>query len=129
MGFGMGVFFAVIIAMAYVVAPIMLIWGWIRWIGRREVLGRPFFLSLIGFILSTASGLLAISTIVYARAIHGFPFYDPTLLRIYRWGFLLSAGGIVLGLTGIAKANALRWHAPLAGLGTLAFWMSAAATE
>jgi len=81
------------------------------------------------FILSTASGVLAVSAIVYAVAIHGFPFYDPTLLRIYAWGFLLSAGGIVLGLTGVSAPNALRWHAPLAGLGTLAFWMIAAATE
>ena len=65
----------------------------------------------------------------YARAIHGFAFYDPTLLGIYRWGFLLSIGGIVLGLTGISMPNALRWHAPLAGLGMLASWMIAAAAE
>jgi len=129
MKFGMGVFFALLVTMGYVLAPIMLIWGWIRWIRRREELGRPFFLSLIGFILSTASGVLAVSAIVYAVAIHGFPFYDPTLLRIYAWGFLLSAGGIVLGLTEVSAPNALRWHAPLAGLGTLAFWMIAAATE
>ena len=73
--------------------------------------------------------MLAVSSIVYAVAIHGFPFYDPGLLRIYRWGFLLSAGGIVLGLTGVWAPNALRWQAPLAGLGTLSFWMIAAATE
>lgn len=125
----MGVFFAVMIAMAYVLAPVSLIWGWIRWISRRQKLGRPFFLSLIGFILTTLSGLLAISTMAYALATHGFRFYDPNLLRIYRWGFLLSIGGIVLGLTGVSVPNALRWHAPLAGLGMLAFWMIAAATE
>jgi len=65
----------------------------------------------------------------YAVATRGFPFYDPTLLRIYAWGSLLSAGGIVLGLTGVSAPNALRWHAPLAGLGMLAFWMIAAASE
>jgi len=125
----MGVFFAVMVAMGYLLAPMMLIWGWIRWINKREKLGRPFFLSLIGFILSTASGVLAVSAIVYAVTIHGFQFYDPRLLRIYLWGFLLSAGGIVLGLTGVSAPNALRWQAPLAGLGMLAFWMSAAAGE
>jgi hypothetical protein len=129
MKFGMGVFFGVMVAMGYLVAPITLIWGWIRWIGRREELGRPFFLSLIGFILSTASGALAVSAIVYAEAIHGFQIYDPTLLRIYTLGLLLSAGGIVLGLTGVSVPNVLRWHAPLAGIGMLAFWMIAAATE
>src|SRR5271156_94635 len=129
MKFGMGVFFVVMVAMGYILAPIMLIWGWIRWIRRRRELGYPFFLSIIGFVLSTASGVLAASAIVYAVAIHGFPFYDPALLRIYAWGFLLSAGGTVLGLTGVSAPNALRWQAPLAGLGMLAFWMIAAATE
>jgi hypothetical protein len=125
----MGVFFAVMVVFGYLIAPLMLIWGWIRWVSRREVLGRPFFLSLIGFILSTASGALAFLTIAYAVGIHGFRFYDPTLLRIYRWGLLLSAGGIVLGLTGVSAPNALRWQAPLAGIGMMAFWMIAAASE
>jgi hypothetical protein len=129
MKFGMDAFLAVMAAMGYLVAPTMLIWGWIRWVSRREELGRPFFLALIGFVLSTASGMLALSTTVYAFVIHGFPFYYPTLLRIYAWGFLLSAGGVVLGLTGVWAPNVLRWQAPLAGLGTLAFWMIAAATE
>lgn len=129
MKFGMGVFFVVMVAMGYILAPLMLIWGWIRWISRRKELGHPFFLSLIGFVLTTASGALAASAIVYAVAIHGFPFYDPTLLRIYAWGLLLSVAGIVLGLTGISAPKALRWQAPLAGLGMLAFWMVAVARE
>jgi hypothetical protein len=45
-------------------------------------------LSLIGFTLASASGLLAVSSVLYAHAIGGFPFYDPRLLRIYRWGDL-----------------------------------------
>ena len=129
MKFGMGLFFAVMVGMGYLVAPTMLIWGWIRWVRRREEFGRPFFFSLIGFVLNTASGVLAFSAIVYAVVIHGFPFYDPMLLRIYAWGFLLSAAGIVLSLTGVSAPNALRWQAPLAGLGMLAFWMTAVATE
>jgi len=44
-------------------------------------------------------------------------------------GISLVDRGIVLGLTGVSVPNALRWHAPLAGLGMLAFWMIAAATE
>lgn len=129
MNLGMNVFFAGLVAAAYLLAPVMLIWGWIRWIRRREELGPPFFLAFIGFILSTASGLLAISSIAYAAAIHGFPFYDPRLLTIYRWGLLLSLGGTILGFTGSSLPNALRWQAPLAGLGTLAFWITATLGE
>jgi len=64
MKFGMGLFFAVMVGMGYLVAPTMLIWGWIRWVRRREEFGRPFFFSLIGFVLNTASGVLAFSAIV-----------------------------------------------------------------
>ena len=125
----MNAFFAVMVAAGYLLAPAMLIWGWVRWTSRREELGRPFFLSLIGFLLSTASGVLALSAIAYALLVHSFAFYNPTLLRIYRWGLLLSAGGLVLGLTGVSAPNALRWQAPLAGFGMLAFWMVAASGE
>ena len=125
----MSLFFAAMVGMGYLIAPIMLVWGWTRWTLRRDELGPPFFLSFIGFMLSTASGILAVSTIVYAFVIRAFPFYDPMLLRIYAWGCLLSASGIVLGFTGVSKPNALRWHAPLAGLGMLAFWIVAAAGE
>ena len=62
---GMSIFFAVLVTMGFLLAPTMLIWGWIRWIRQREKLGRPFFLSLIGFILTTASGVLAVSAVVY----------------------------------------------------------------
>jgi len=61
--------------------------------------------------------------------IHRFAYYDPWLLRIFRWGALLSLGGVILGFTGTSKPNALREHAPLAGLATLAFWIVSAAGE
>jgi hypothetical protein len=125
----MSALFAVMVTLGYLLAPAMLVWGWIRWTISRRELGRPFFLSFIGFLLSTASGLLAVSLIVYAMLIRGFPFYDPMLLHAYRWGILLAVGGIVLGLTGVSAPNALRWQAPLAGFGMLAFWMIAAAGE
>jgi len=129
MNFGMGTLFAIMFVAGYLLAPTMLIWGWVRWMNLRTDLGRPFFLSLIGFILSTASALLALGSIAYAVTTAGFAYWDPRLLRIFRLGVLLSMGGIVLGLTGILRPNALRLHAPLAGLGTLAFWIVAAAGE
>lgn len=129
MKLGMEIFFAVLIGAAYLLAPIMLIWGWIRWLRKREPVDRPFYLAFIGFILSTASALLAIGSIAYAHSIHGFPYYDPRLLRIYRWGGLLSLGGMILGFTGSSRPNSLRWQAPLAGVVMLAFWIIAAEGE
>jgi len=125
----MEIFLAALVAAAYLLAPTMLTWGWIRWFRRREIVDRPFFLAFIGFIPSTASALLAIGSIAYAVSVHGFPYYDPRLLKIYRWGGLLSLGGVILGFTGILRPNSLRWQAPLAGAGMLAFWFIAAGSE
>lgn len=47
--------------------------------------------------IPTASGLLAVSSLVWAHAIGGFPYYDPRLLRMYRWGGLLSLSSLVFG--------------------------------
>lgn len=95
----------------------------------RHELGRPSPVSLAGFVVSTLSALLALFTILYAAAIHSFAYYDPTLLRIFRWGVLLSLTGFLMGLVGTRKANALRWQAPIAGFAMLAFWFVAASSE
>jgi len=86
-------------------------------------------MSLIGFAFATASALLAISTEVYAKAIGGFTFYDPTLLRIYRYGALLSLSGIVFSFAGIWRTNALRWFALICSVGTLMYWFMMASSE
>ena len=70
-------------------------------------------LSLIGFVLATASGLLALSSVVYAHVIGGFPYYDPRLLRIYAWGGVLSLSGIVFGIFAVPSAVA---GLPMTGL-------------
>jgi hypothetical protein len=123
------VVFGVLIALSYLVSPIMLIWGWARWVGQPKLRAVPSILSLIGFIVATASAMLAIMSVAYAHVIHGFPFYDPSLLRIFRWGFLLSVAGIVFGISGVWRRSSLRWHAPACALGTLAFWILAAECE
>ncbi len=46
----------------------------------------------------TASAILYYSTAVYARLIGGFPFYDPALLRIYRYGALSALLGVLLAV-------------------------------
>jgi hypothetical protein len=122
------VIFGILFVLGYLVSPVTLVWGWPRWMLGPNKGNVASILSLLGFVLSTASALLAISSIIYAQ-FHRFPFYDPLLLRIFRTGVLLSLGGLVLGLAGVWRTNSLRWHAPMAGIGTLAFWILAAEGE
>jgi hypothetical protein len=96
----------------YVALPGAIVSGWVHWAGCKHQLKVPSALSRIGLMLATASGLLAISSLVYALVIHGFRCYDPTLLRIFRWGGLLSLSGMVLGIGGIWQPSPLRWYAP-----------------
>jgi hypothetical protein len=123
------VIFGVLIAAGYFVSPIVLIWGWARWINLAKLRTALSILSLAGFVLATASALLAVSSIAYAQVIHGFRFYDPSLMRLFRCGVLLSLGAIVFGLGGVWRPSSLRWHAPVAAIGTLAFWIMAAEAE
>ena len=113
----------------YAGLPALTIWGWVRWSKRRQPRTLPSILSLVGFTLATASGLLAASSLLYASAIGGFPFYDPLLLRIYRWGGVLSLSGIVFGIGGVWRPGPVRWLAPVCSLGTLLFWFASAIGE
>ena len=127
---GIGLLVAILVGVClYLALPAAMIWGWIRWL--RPTQPRTLFsiLSLAGFVLSTASGLLAISAMLCARAIGGFPFYSPPLLRIYAWGALLSTAATALGAVGVLRPSPLRWHALACGLGTLLFWLVSAAGE
>lgn len=120
------VVFAILIALSYIVSPIMLIWGWARWAGQPKSGTVASILSLVGFSFATASAALAVSSVAYA---HHFGFYDPLLLRIFRWGLLLSLTGILSSIGGVWRQSSLRWHALISGIGTLAFWVLAAEGE
>jgi hypothetical protein len=113
----------------YLGLPALTIWGWTRWFTRTQARTLPVILSLIGFALATASGLLAVSSVVWAHAIGGFPYYDPRLLRMYRWGGLLSLSGLVLGIAGVWRPGPVRWFAPVCSFGTLLFWFASAMGE
>ena len=128
MSTSVSVIIGILIALGYLVAPVTLIWGWIAWAAQAKSYTAPAVLSFLGFSLATSSALLACSTIVYAQ-FHHFPYYDPLLLRIFRLGILLSLGALISGLIGMGKRNSLRWHAPISGLATLAFWIMAAVGE
>jgi hypothetical protein len=76
----------------------------------------------------TASAILAVGSVGYAQ-VHHFPYYDPLLLRVFRWGGLLSLAGVIFGIGGVWRSGSLRWHAPLCGIGMLSFWVLAAEGE
>jgi len=111
-----------------VVAPITLIWGWVRWVQRAKPRTIPSILSLFGFILATASAILSLYAIADAH-VHPYGFYDPRLMKIMGWGMMLSLAGFLIALGGIWRTNSLRWYAPLCAIGTFAFWILAAAGE
>jgi hypothetical protein len=80
-------------------------------------------LALAGFIVGSASALLALGGVLYGLAIGGFPYYDPRRLRIYGVGLLLSLAGLVASLLGLARPSPLRWHAPALSLAMLGLWL------
>jgi hypothetical protein len=125
-----GDFLGLVVALAvYFLLPVVIVWGWARWIRRSKTLTITAGLSLAGFALATASGLLGVISVVYASWTGGFPFYDPRLMRIIRWGSLLSLVAFVFSLGGIWRSNSLRWIAPISALGTFFFWFASAIAE
>jgi hypothetical protein len=99
------------------------------WFSRTQPRPLSSILSLIGFALATASELLVVSSVPYARVRGGFPYYDSLLMRIYAWGVMLSLSGIVFGIGGVWRLGPGRWLAPVCSLGTLLFWFASAMGE
>lgn len=84
---GESVFLMIYVLSVYVAVPVAIFGGWVHWAKLPKSL-TP--LSMIGFFLATCSALLAVGGLFYAHAIGGFPFYDPHLMQLYRWGGRLS---------------------------------------
>jgi hypothetical protein len=118
----------VFLVVSHLITPVMLIWGWSRWAQWSKLKTIPSILSLSGFALATLSAILAVSSIAYAQ-VHRFGFYDPSLMKIMRWGSMLSLAGFLFAVGGAWRKSPLRWHAPVCALGTFAFWVLAAEGE
>lgn len=111
------------------IVPVLIVWGWVRWLKSHASRAVSSTLSLVGFSFATASALLALFTHLYARFIRSFSSYDATLLRIYGFGCLLSSAGIVFAIGGSGRRGPLRWLAPVCAFGTLVFWLFAMSSE
>lgn len=109
--------------------PILLVWGWLRWSTSENPHSSSSQSSLIGFALATASAGLAIGTHLYAVFVRSFRTADPTLLKIYACGSLLSIVGIGFSFAGSGRPNPVRWLAPICSIGTLVFWLLAMGSE
>jgi hypothetical protein len=110
----------------YAAPPAILVWAVERWWRISPRISEPSWRSYvaIGAIASAGiSSMLWLVSIVWARVIGGFPYYDPVLLRFYHWGFWTSTVGLFISLIGKGK---LRW--PACGLSFLMelFWAMAA---
>jgi hypothetical protein len=108
---------------------VLIIWGWIRWKKHSHAQSVFSTFSLVGFSLATASASLAIASTLYAQATGGFAFYAPSLLFIYGSGAVLSIAAMAFALTGVWRANPLRWHALICAAATLLFWVIVMAGE
>jgi hypothetical protein len=123
------VFCVVLAGLGWIVAPVMLTWGWVRWAKQPKPWTITSILALIGFLLASTSALVAVSSIMYANLIRSFPFYDPLLMKILGLGALLSLAGIIFAMGGIWRPNSLRWHSPVCAIGMLAFWLGVAVSQ
>ena len=100
--------------------------GWRAWIRSRPLsLNVGMIFSLVGFCLASFSAALEIGSGIYAQFREGgFPFNDPTLLRIYFFGFWSALLGLVCGLIGIVQRTPLRFKAPALSLVLMLLWVA-----
>jgi hypothetical protein len=114
---------------SWVAVPVGLAWTiWTWWRSSPKVESPKWrsYLGLTAFSLAGISALLFLFLAIWARVRGGFPFYDPVVLRCYRVGFILGAGGFTLSLLGNGK---VRWPACVISFAMMFMWLVAAAGE
>ncbi len=77
-------------------------------------------------LLASLSAITLVVSLIHARMIGGFPYYDPTLLWYYRVGFFSALSGFVFGLIG---KGVLYWRALSFSLFLSALWFLLALSE
>jgi len=116
------VLFTLLFGLSYLVTPVVVVWGWARWIaGKPKLWTIPSILSLTRFVLGSASAVFALWVIAFASE-GGFESDYSYFYRFIRLGAVLSLSGILFGFMGSFGKSSLRWHAVVSAAGTLAFW-------
>ncbi|MGA8086032.1 MAG: hypothetical protein WCA10_01920 [Terracidiphilus sp.] len=94
---------SLVFILAYLEAPTILVWGWIRWSSLHSKQWTiSSTLSLIGFALASASAFLGLWTIGYASA-GGFELKYDFFFRIVAKGFILSLAAMLFARRHLAK--------------------------
>lgn len=109
--------------------PFIIIYGWVRWISRDLVEAARARISMAGHSLATLAFVLALASVLFSFTIGGFQYWDGSLIKLYKWGILLSLAGLLLGGIGMFRPGPLRWLAPLGSLSSLLFWLGASLGE
>src|SRR5580704_11923461 len=118
-----------VVVLFYGAIAFVLVTGWVRWARQSQPRNAFSYIALIGFSLANVSLIIAAAGIIYARKIGGFPYYDPRLMRLFRWGGTFSLGGLPFSAVGVWRRSALRWYAVALSILTLFFWFASAAGE
>ena len=103
----------------FVVVPLLLVGGWIRWLKKPKERTLFPILSLAGFSAASASALLAVAAVL-RKILSGADYFSP--LIGYRWGYALSFVACAFAIAALWRPGRLRWHALVCGAGTLFFW-------
>jgi hypothetical protein len=82
--------------------------------------------ALAGFVLATASALIATWLRSYGFAVGGLVHGDPLLIASFRTGLSLSGLGLLFALIGLRPAARTRWLGVAWALLGLLFWASTA---
>lgn len=131
---GYVIFLAFLFALGYLITPILIVWGWVRWIKEGPRLWTiASTLSFVGFLLATASALYGLWTIGYGAeggfiTSHGYLPNYGLFYRFVRRGAILSVLGFAFAICGVWRRSVVRWQAPATAVGTFACWLLLAST-
>ncbi len=112
-----------------ILAPVIFVWGSWRWWNARPKTEEPIwrsYWSYAAFGLGGLSLLVWMSSIVWALAVVGFPFFDPGLLHFYRAGLYLSLAGLFASVPSQGK---LRWPGCSVSLLMIVLWILTASRQ
>jgi hypothetical protein len=104
--------------------PILLLWGWVRWIRSPKSVTVSSLLSLTGLVLVSASALCAAGLFSFARSLGGGleHFDNPLFMGIFSWGKLLARIALILGMVSFWRPSPTRWQTLASSFAILIFW-------